>query len=413
MKTLLQINVSTNLWSTGKIAEQIGITAQNDGWNCWVAHGARSINTSQLNNYQVSTLAEVRWHAAYYSRILDRQGLGCVSATKKFIDFVKTSIKPDIVHLHNIHGYYINYKILFEYLQEAGVPVVWTLHDCWPFTGHCGHFDKIGCMLWKSGCCNCPQKGEYPKSILLDNSRNNYKLKKNLFTSLGDKLTLVPVSEWLADFTEQSFFSGTKVQVIHNGIDINTFNIQSAEIRNNIKNKYNISDKKVLLGVASPWTERKGYNDFFKLRSGLGDEYAIIMVGLSPKQLSSLPKGIIGIERTQNATELAGLYSCADVFVNTTYEDNYPTVNLEAIACGTPVITYNTGGSPEAVTQETGMVVPQGDIDCLVSAIRNILGDDRETYRRACRMRAEKCFDKTKCFEQYITLYNELIDKYA
>ncbi len=408
MKKLLQVNSALNYGSTGKIAEQIGLAAKADGWECWIAHGPRYVNSSYLTPIGVSNSFEEKLHGGLYSLLLDRHGLGSISATKRFIKILR-DLNPDIIHLHNIHGYYLNYKLLFEYLKAIKKPVVWTLHDCWSFTGHCCYFDKIGCNKWTTGCCNCPGLKTYPSSRLLDNSRNNYILKRQLFTSISDNLTLVPVSRWLGNFVRQSFFSDTTIEVIHNGIDISKFNPQADEINQNIRKRYRTYDKKIVLGVAAPWSERKGYNDFLRLRNLLSEDYALIMVGLSNEQLQSLPSGIIGIERTQSVQELAELYSAADVFINPTYEDNYPTTNLEAISCGTPVITYRTGGSPESVTSETGMVIPQGDLNALADAVKVLVAKNVDS--QICRNYALEHFDSRKCFEKYINLYNRILDK--
>lgn len=406
MLTLLQINVASNYGSTGKIVEQLGLLAKISGWNSYVAHGARYINPTKLSTIQVESKLGERIHGGWYSLLQDKHGLGSICATQNLIRKIKV-INPDIIHLHNIHGYFINYKILFEFLSNTSIPVIWTLHDCWPMTGHCSHFDLIKCERWKTQCYSCPLKNEYPKSLFLDRSRENYILKKELFTSLGSRLTLVPVSNWLEDIVRQSFFKDAQICTIHNGIDLAIFMPHSTE---DVVKKYQLQGKAVLLGVAAPWTQRKGFNDFFNLRKLLPSRYAIIMVGLSSKQIAELPEGIIGIERTQNVNELAQLYSVADAFINTTYEDNYPTVNLEAIACGTPVITYRTGGSPESVTPQTGRVVEQGNIEQLVQAIHELEKTDREQIRQKCRDYAVEHFDKQKCFQKYIELYNNILN---
>lgn len=376
------------------------------GWESYVAYGRQRILTpSSSETIRIGSDIGVRVHGLI-SRVLDRQGLASKEATKRFIRKVET-IRPDIIHLHNIHGYYLNYKILFEYLQKTTIPIVWTLHDCWSFTGHCSHFDLIKCERWKTGCYACPQLDVYPKSLFRDNSLWNYKLKKALFSALGDRLTLVPVSDWLADLLQQSFFAGTKIQTIHNGIDIETFRPRSVA---GVVKKYGLQNRHIIIGVASPWSNRKGLTDFIRLRACLPEEqYAIVLVGLSRKQRQALPAGITGIERTQNVEELARLYGAADVFVNPSYEDNYPTVNLEAMACGTPVIAYRTGGSPEAVTPATGLVVDQGDVKQLAEAIQVIMMAGKQTYSAACRRRAEEHFDMRKCFREYINIYNSLL----
>ncbi len=403
MKKLVQIN-SFDSGSTGNIAKQINKTAEEHGFKTFFLFGRYWKNKNKIEGTKIGIQFDCFVHLLF-SRCFDAMGLLSHLTTYKLIKNLK-QIKPDIVHIHNIHGYYLNYPMFFKYLRKSKIKVVWTLHDCWSFTGHCSHFDLIKCEQWKTGCYSCPLKKEYPKSILFDNSKRNYRLKKELFTSINDKLTLVPVSNWLEDIVEQSFFEKTNIKVIHNGIDLDIF---KPHFDKRILNKYEIPKKKILLGVASPWSERKGLFDFIKLSNLLSSEYVIILVGLTKEQIKTLPSKIFGFERTQNVQELAELYSSADIFLNLTYEDNYPTVNLESIACGTPVITYKTGGSPEAVSAAIGRVVEQGNFEELIEAIYSFEDLDKEELKKQCRQYAEDNFDKNKCFNQYIDLYNNII----
>ena len=403
MKKLLQINVVANIGSTGRIAENIGKLAISQGWESYIAYG-RGEPKSASKLIRVGSDSDMYIHALQ-SRLLDNHGLASVAATKRFVEEIKR-INPDVIHLHNIHGYYLNYKILFEYLATIDTPVVWTLHDCWAFTGHCSHFDAIGCDKWRTGCFSCPLKGEYPVSKLMDASKRNYALKKRLFTSVPN-LTFVPVSRWLADLVGESFLGKYPVQVINNGIDTEVFQQRESDLRK----KHGIENKFVLVGVAGVWDAMKGLEDFIKLSSMLPDDCVIIMIGLTKKQIEGLPKNIIGIERTENQTQLAEYYSIADVYVNPTYNDSFPTVNLEALACGTPVITYKTGGSPESVTKDTGLVMNKGDVDNLLSAIETIRRNGKQHYSAACRQRAVEFYNKDDKFREYIRLYNELVTK--
>lgn len=403
MKKLLQINVVANIGSTGRIAENIGKLAISQGWESYIAYG-RGEPKSASKLIRVGSDSDMYMHALQ-SRLLDNHGLASVAATKRFVEEIKR-INPDVIHLHNIHGYYLNYKILFEYLATIDTPVVWTLHDCWAFTGHCSHFDAIGCDKWRTGCFSCPLKGEYPVSKLMDASKRNYALKKRLFTSVPN-LTFAPVSRWLADLVGESFLGKYPVQVINNGIDTEVFQQRQSDLRK----KHGIENKFVLVGVAGVWDAMKGLEDFIKLSSMLPDDCVIIMIGLTKKQIEGLPKNIIGIERTENQTQLAEYYSIADVYVNPTYNDSFPTVNLEALACGTPVITYKTGGSPESVTEGTGLVVNKGDVDNLLYAIETIKRNGKLHYSAACRQRAVEFYNKDDKFREYIRLYNELVSK--
>lgn len=409
MKRLLQINPACNMGSTGRIAEQIGLVAKDNGWECYLVHGARHVNPSQLHTIQSVTTIEERIHAIE-TKIFDNHGLSSCRATRRLIDKIE-NISPDVIHLHNIHGYFINYKILFEYLKKKDIPVVWTLHDCWSFTGHCSYFSLQGCERWESGCHHCPLKRAYPSSWIFDRSAQNYKQKKESFSSLGN-LTLVPVSDWLAGLVKKSFLRNANVHRIYNGVDINVF--QPANNNEyNVHDKYGIvSSKKILMGCAPGFGHRKGYKDFIKLSGLLDSSYQIIMVGVTEKQISELQAaGIIAITRTESVDELALYYNCADIFLNLTYEDNFPTTNLEALACGTPVITYRTGGSIEAVDKQTGIIVDQGDIHGVIQAIDKIIHSQNDYSTQLCRNRAVALYNKNDRFQEYFELYEELIKK--
>lgn len=396
MPLLLQINIFANSGSHGKIAESIGKLAIEKGWHSVIAYG-RFANSSQSELIHIGNAMDIREHVLE-SRLFDNHGLASRKATKRFVKQIE-ELKPDIIHLHVIHGYYLNYKILFEYLNTTNIPVVWTFHDPWAFTGHCGHYGSINCEKWKRQCEACPLMWkDYPKSII-DRSKSNFLLKKRLFTA-NNNLHIVAVSDWLKNDVEQSFFKGKDIRVIHNGVDIDVF----TPTRQPSNGKYRV------LGVASQWGPLKGLADFYQLRKALPeDQYEIILVGLNKKQVAELPQGITGIERTETVGKLVELYSSATVFVNPTYADTFPTTNLEALACGTPVVTYNTGGSPEAVDSETGIVVEKGNINGLVNAIKELSNRDRTTLRTACRNRAVALYNKNDRFQDYINLYEELL----
>lgn len=393
-KVLLQINVTANWGSTGKIAEQIGLCAMMNGWESYIAYG-RWCNPSKSHLIKIGNKLDMYMHYAE-QRIRDNEGLCSRGATKRLIKLI-SEIRPDVVQLHNIHDHYLNYRLLFEYLNKTEIKVVWTMHDCWAFTGHCSHFITKGCERWKTDCFDCPLQREYPKT-LFDRSKKNFTMKKNLFGA-NNNLTIIACSEWIANFVRQSFLKNKSIRVINNGVDLNVFK-NSASLCTN---------KKIfqVLAVSNVWNKDKGFDDILNLRKILSSEYEITIVGVTKQQLNSLPQGLVGIERTQNVQELVALYSKADVFINPTYADNFPTVNLEALACGTPVITYRTGGSPEAIDERTGVVVEQGDVNGLVEAIYRMKEDPLSSAD--CRKRAEKCFDKDKCFEKYVELYEKLI----
>lgn len=406
MYSLFQINSTCNQGATGRIVEQIGLLAEARGWKAITAHGARYVQPSYLESYQICSIFDEKRHFLN-SLLFDGQGLSCSNATLALTKRIEKA-NPSIVHLHNIHGYYINYKILFEYLNRKKIPVVWTLHDCWAFTGHCTYFDMIRCEKWQIGCSDCPQTKEYPKSII-DKSKRNWKLKKELFSN-HPNLILVPVSNWLADKCKFSFFNNrASIVPIHNGIDLDVFK-KDEEGSKDIKRKYGINGKMVI-AVANGFGKRKGLEDIFILRKLLAKDIAIVLVGVSKSERERAGNDFVAIEHTENINELIALYSAADVFINPTHEDNYPTTNLEAMACGTPVITYKTGGSPEAVDINTGIVVDVGDVQGLHDAILTVLSSSVKYNKHYCRERAERSFDKNKCFEAYIKLYEEILLK--
>ncbi len=404
MPTLLQINVTANAGSTGRIAEEIGLKAIASGWDSYIAYG-RNERPSVSKLIRVGNDMDVKLHGIQ-TRLFDRHGLGSKKATIEFIKKTET-IKPDIIHLHNIHGYYINYPVLFSFLQKIKIPIVWTLHDCWSITGHCSHFTYIKCEKWKTQCHSCPQKSSYPASYFLDRSKKNYILKKDLFNSVSN-LTFVPVSNWLSDLLKESFLQNYPIKVINNGIDTKVFKPYE---NSDFRDKYGLKGKILLLGVASIWGQKKGLNDFIELSKQLDSHCRIVLVGLTTKQIQQLPKSIIGITRTENIQTLAEIYSTSDVFINPTYEDTFPTTNLEALSCGTPVITYKTGGSPEAIDDLTGIVVERGNIKQLIKAIEQVRKNGKEHYTDACRNRAIQYYNKDDRFEDYISLYNEILYK--
>lgn len=392
-KTLLQINVSANWGSTGKIAESIGLASIRHGWESYIAYG-RYCNPSQSHLIKIGTKSDPYLHYVH-QRIFDDEGLCSKNATRQLIKTIK-DLGPDIVQLHNIHDHYLNYRLLFEYLNRTDIKVVWTFHDCWAFTGHCFHFVTKNCKRWKTQCYGCPLQHEYPKT-LLDHSDENFSLKKNLFTK-NKNLTIVACSEWMAQFVRESFLQDKPLYVIHNGVDLDIFKAKPNE---KVQKMFKV------LAVSNVWNKDKGIDDILTLRNLLPEDYTMTIVGLNEKQLKKLSFGIKGIQRTQNVQELVKLYSEAAVLINPTYADTFPTVNLEALACGTPVITYRTGGSPEAIDKKTGVVVEQGDVNGLVEAIYRM--KENPLSSADCRKRAEECFDKDKCFEKYVELYEKLI----
>ena len=391
---LFQINECLN-YSTGNISQSIGNAAISIGWDSWIAYSSREPAVPSFSHIiKVGGFLNPYIHYAE-NRLFDREGLSSTRATRELVKQIQ-EIKPDIVQLHNIHDHWLNYRILFEYLNSTDIKVVWTFHDCWAITGHCFHFVTKGCDRWKTECHDCPLQREYPKT-LLDRSRKNFELKKRLFTS-NPNLAIVGCSNWMADLVHMSFLKDKRIEVIHNGIDLNVFKPSGS--------KPNDGTFKVL-AVSNVWNKEKGYYDILKLREHLPTDYEIIIVGLTADQFKELPKGIKGIQRTQNVQEIVELYSSSNVLINPTYADTFPTINIEALACGTPVITYKTGGSPEIIDEKTGIVVEQGNLEALTNAITSLR--EKPLDSKECRKRAETLFNKEERFKDYINLYEQLL----
>lgn len=404
MPTLLQINVTANWGSHGKIAEMIGRKAIAQGWNSYIAYG-RNMNSSRSKLIKIGSKVDFYLHILG-SILFDRHGLCSTSATRRFIKEID-KIKPDIVHIHNLHGYYVNYKVLLEYLSRNNYRVVITMHDCWTLTGHCAHFFWTDCYKWKTGCNHCHWHKSYPSSLFIDNSKDAYNLKNSLFQSIRS-LTMVPVCNWLADFLPDSYLKDASVCVIHNGIDTNVF--KPYENSYTIKTKYGIQvEKKMIIGVASIWVEHRGQKDMLNAQEALGEDYVTVFVGLNDEQIKLLPKNCVGIKRTNNVGELAALYSAADVYVNPSYCDSFSTTNIEALSCGTPVVAYKTGGNTESLTDQTGVVVDCGNVRGLIDGIKLVCSNHKESYIQPCRQRAVECFDMDKQYDKYINLYSRVI----
>lgn len=363
---MLQINSVCGIGSTGRIVTDIAQELIENNHECKIAYGrAKAPKKFEDISYKFCSNFDF-YIQSLESRIFDNHGFSLKKGTSKLINFIE-DYNPDIIHMHNLHGYYINIEMLLNYLSTKNIKVVYTLHDCWSFSGHCAYFSAVQCDKWKTGCYGCIQKKTYPKSLLLDNSGKNWNKKKSVFSKLQN-LVIVTPSEWLASLVKESFLSFAEIKVINNSVDTSIFYKHNSHI---LEDNYGIKNKKILLGVASGWSERKGLKDFIKLSTLLDDEYMIVVVGVNKEQKKHLPSTIIGIEQTSNVDVLACLYSESDYFLNLTYEDNYPTTNLEAQACGTPCITYNTGGSSESVPQSN--IVNQGDLEEVCKKIKQKL----------------------------------------
>ena len=390
--------------STGKIMFDLAETARKHGHTVYT-YSAKTFRRGMKNDYP-----ERPYHIYYGSEagnfvhkvlggITGFNGYFSRHSTRKLIKQLEKQ-KIDVLHLHNLHEFCINLPMLFRWIKKNNVRVIWTLHDCWTFTGHCPYFTMVGCDKWKSGCGGCPQKNIYPKSYL-DTTSFMWKKKKEWFTGVKD-LTIVTPSEWLAGLVKDSFLSEYPVKVINNGIDLNVFKPTPSDFRET----HGIIERVLLLGVAFGWGKRKGFDMFLELAKRLDDRYQIVLIGTDDVVDRQLPSNIISIHRTNNQQELAEIYSAADVLVNPTREDNYPTVNMESIACGTPVLTFETGGSPEMVDSNTGAVVPCDDVDKLIREIKRICKE--KPYSEQDCIRKARVFNKWTKFQEYIELYESV-----
>lgn len=397
---LLQLNVTANWGSTGKIAEGIGQAAMARGWESAIAYG-RMMNPSQSRLIKVGNQKDVYLHYARH-RFLDEEGLGSKGATKRFIEQIK-EYAPDIIHLHNIHDHWLNYPLLFEYLSKVDTPIVWTFHDCWAFTGGCAHFVDSGCEQWKTKCVKCP----FPKHKFAKESRN-YKLHVSNFSKLGNRLNIVSVSSWLDNLVAHSRLCKLPHTYIYNGVDCDIFkHVDSTTLLK----KTNLQDKKILLGVSSVWPKSKGLDDYIHLSHLLDDSFQIVLVGLPQSLQNDLPSNITGIGRTQNIKELAMWYSASMAVLSLSKAETFGLTLAEGLACGTPSIAYEATALKEILSPTTGIGVNPGDIVGLRDAIYSLDSNPNGYSSKACRERAELNFNKDIQFNKYIDLYESILLK--
>lgn len=399
---IVQINGGAK-GSTGKIMMGIADVARAQGHEVMCASPITTTNRDagkDCGYYRIGTFNSRRINVAL-ARITGFNGCFAWFETYKLLKKID-EFKPDVIHFHNLHDSYINLPMLFSYIKKHNVPTVWTLHDCWAFTGQCPYFTIAKCDKWKTGCHNCPQYKEYPAS-LYDNTKRMWNLKKKWFTGI-ENMTIVTPSKWLAELAKESYLKGYPIEVINNGIDLDVFKPTPG----NFRERYGIpAEKHIVLGVSFAWGYRKGLDCFVEMAEKLGDQYQIVLVGTDDEIDKNLSQKIISIHRTQNQKELAEIYSAADVFAMPTREENYPTVNMEAIACGTPVVTFDTGGSPEMLNEKVDRVVPVDDVNEMMSEIKNICTGAGDKGRMNGLDRLSM---KIK-FRIYITLYNMRCNK--
>lgn len=397
---ILMINVVCGIRSTGRICTDLATELEKQGHEVRIAYGRENV-PEQFQKYavRIGNDLDVKLHGVK-ARLFDGAGFGSKRATRKFIEWAE-EYDPDVIHLHNIHGYYINVEVLFKYLKTCGKKIIWTLHDCWAFTGHSAYCDAIQCERWIQGCYKCPQTKEYPKAVI-DASQKNWEYKKKIFSYIPN-MTIITPSHWLAGLVKKSFLGKYPIEVIHNGIDTNQFK----PLENDFREVYHLENKFLILGCATSWDDMKGYSDFVELSRRLNKNYKIILVGLTGKQIKSLPENILGIGRTSSIKELVYIYSAADIFLNLSYCENYPTVNMEANACGLCVLTYNTGGSPESASNNC-IVVERGDINQIVEKIE-------QAYKNSLPKIKVSVTDKRTTVKSYLLKYltdiKKILDK--
>ena len=397
---VFQLNTFCGVKSTGRIACEIAKLVEADGGECRIGYGVPGISRdSDPYAIRIGSTLERKFHAII-RKLFDAEGYGSWFATMQLIHQMK-NFQPDLIHLHNLHGCYLHLPTLFRYFQKADIPIVWTLHDCWPFTGHCAYFDYSGCEKWKERCHHCPQQKNYPVCIGVDGSSRNHRMKQKLF-SMPAHITFAAPCKWITKHLKSSALGHYPYRVIVNGVNRKVFH----PVENNLKERYGLSGCKVCLAVASEWDHRKGLSYLLEAAHKMGDDYRFVVIGLTEEQIASLPERMIGIRNTADTSELAAWYTAADCLVNPTLEDNMPMVNLEALACGTPVVVFETGGCPEALDQTCGIVVPKGDTAALCVAIEKAASG--VFLSENCISRAAQ-FDCTQTFQQYLSLYKELV----
>ena len=399
---IVEIN-GTNYSSTGNIMNNITIEARNNGFEVFTCCKKSKKSEEFKNNNQIfigsryeRIISELLAYVTGYQNSFNYFG------TKAFIKKLK-KIKPDLLHLHIMHDTYINLELLFKYIKEEKIPVVWTFHDCWAFTGRCPYFDMVNCDKWITGCHNCEQLDKYP-ATKSDKSKYLWNKKKRLFSNI-ENMTIVTPSLWLNNLVAKSFMANYNRRVINNGIDLDKFKQKESSF----KKKNHLNDKKIILGISFNWTERKGLNDFIELSKRLSDEYQIVLVGTNDEIDKRIPSNIMSIHKTYNQDELIDIYNSADVFVNPTKEENFPTVNIEALACGTPVITYQTGGSVEIIDNSCGSIVEKGNVDALYKEIIRVCKE--KVYSTEDCIERAKNFDCKKKYNEYVELYKEILVK--
>lgn len=392
MKILI-INRNIGTGSVGRIVKDLytGIIENND--ECKLAYvdgNTDGIKSEDL--YKICNNVEIKKHALF-TRMFGKTSTYSVSTTRNLINFI-SAYKPDIIHVHAFYGYYINMEMLMEYISANNIYLISTLHSCWDITGHCCYFDLIGCDKWENGCFDCHNIKSYPRSYI-DNTAYNFSHKAKLY-EVVERCTIVVPSKWMHNLVRQSHLSKKHCKVIYNGIDLSKFNCGGKTKKD-----------KIILSVGNGWGKRKGFDDLLELDTVLPEDIKLVVIGVTKKQSKMFSKNVVCIERTDSVKSLIEWYSKATVLFNPTYEDNYPTVNLEAIACHTPVATYDTGGSPETLKEmKYGKIIKRRDYVSLIEYV-NLIHEGEIVYDFS------NIYDisKEKMVGEYISLYNDIYYK--
>jgi glycosyltransferase involved in cell wall biosynthesis len=401
---VLQVNTSYKYGgSTGRIVYDLKQTMNEQGIKNYVAFGYEYSQTNDLDTLKMQSIPYLKY-SILKTRLLGRHGFYNIRSTKRLLEYIE-KINPDVIHLHNLHNHYINVEILFNYIKSKNIPILWTLHDCWAFTGWCAYFDYIGCRKWQSSCHHCPSLRDYPYTWFFDRSQSNFKRKKQAFCGV-DNLTIVTPSLWLSNLVTKSFLKNYPIKVINNGVDLNIFRPLAS--RSEVKERLGLKGKKMILAIAMHFAKRKGVEFLLQLPEILKEDEYLVLVGLDEHERKLFSRrNCVCILRTSNVEELVELYSAADVFVNPTLEDNFPTTNIEALACGTPVVTFNTGGSIESIDRNTGFITKYNCVEDLYKCIQDIFSN-KKMYQTTCRNRSVNLYDKKSLYNQYIELYKKL-----
>lgn len=404
--TILRFVSGLNEGSIGRTAEQLSQLVQARGWRSFIAYSRLNLgSTSEV--YRVDNRFSTYFHA-FLTRMFDMCGYGSYFTTKRLVHVIK-KVKPDLIHMHIIHNYDINLKVLFDFLSKSGIPIVWTQHDCWSYTGHCAFYANVQCEKWKTECHHCPKYKSFPNSWFYDGSRRNYNFKKKVFTSVPqDQMCIIAVSDYVKNDLKLSFLNKYRIERIYNAIDTTQF-VPLQHLSRKVREQYMLGKGILLMAFATSWTERKGISDYYKLREVLDDKYTIVFVGVKDELKKKLPKGIIGIGNTSSVMELVKLYSTADIVMNLSSEESFGKTTPEGMSCGTPSIVYNCTASPELVDEKTGVVCEKGDIEGVVNAIQKILSWDKEETIKNCRNRVLSLFAMQKNWNDYLDLYEEMI----